>query len=221
MSESEERDFFHGEQRFCIAGLAGPLEVATIAPVQAVSEYVAVICHPDPCHGGTMDNKVVTTVARAFKEMGISSVRFNYRGVGQSAGQHAAGLGETADCLHLLHWLWEQKPRAQVILAGFSFGAYVALRAAPQVARLALLLSIAPAVGLRAFETLIAPDCPWLIIQGEEDEIVDAQAVYAWAAQLPVQARLLRMPGAGHFFHGQLIALRECIVEQVALLLPG
>ena len=207
-------NFSTGDTRFCIPGPAGQLELATLVPKQINSEVIVVICHPDPVQQGTMNNKVVTTIARSLRDLGVRSVRFNYRGVGNSQGTHDDGNGESQDCLAVLAWLQQQQ--ATVALAGFSFGAYVALRAANSCDSLAFLLNIAPAVSLRPFETLQSPTCPWLIIQGENDEVASPTAVYTWAATLPNNARLLRMPDTSHFFHGQLIQLRKHLLTELA-----
>jgi uncharacterized protein len=210
-----------GETRLSIPGVVGELAIATVVPPAATAAAVAVICHPDPRQGGTMDNKVVTTIAKSLCDVAVPSVRFNYRGVAGSAGEYAEGVGETEDCLAVIAWAEAQYPGRALWLMGFSFGGYVALRAANvSTYTPALLLTIAPAVTMRPFAELATPACPWLIIQGEEDEIIPPAAVYAWAQQLPANAQLQRMPGAGHFFHGQLIALRQQLQQWLSLHLP-
>jgi alpha/beta superfamily hydrolase len=131
-------------ERLSIQGPAGALEAIAEDPGVAGSSY-AVVCHPHPLFGGTMDNKVVTTVARALQETGISTVRFNFRGVGASTGTYDQGVGETADADAVASWGTERWPGRTLVAAGFSFGAYIALRLA-QLRALRHLITIAPAV---------------------------------------------------------------------------
>jgi hypothetical protein len=204
-----------------LAGPAGALEIA-VDPAEADSvPIVAIVCHPLPTEGGTMHNKVVTMTARALRECGLDTVRFNFRGVGHSAGTFDHGDGETEDLKALAAWVRAQRPDAALWLAGFSFGSYVALRAAP-VVQPALMLSIAPPVGRSwDFSQIVPPNCPWLVIQGDADEIVDPQAVYAWVAALPEPPELVRMPDTSHFFHRKLIDLRGAIKHGVRPFLPA
>jgi hypothetical protein len=178
-----------------------------------------VVLHPHSLHGGTLQNKVVHTVARSFTELGARSVRFNFRGVGKSGGAYAEGVGETEDVLAVLTWLRARRPDDAIFLAGFSFGAYVALRAAATFP-LAGLLTIAPAVHLYDFDRLAAPQVPWIMFQGERDEVVAAPAVRDWAARQSPPPRLVTFPEAGHFFHQRLHELRAAVAEHFAPLLP-
>jgi alpha/beta superfamily hydrolase len=180
---------------------------------------VAVICHPHPLHGGSMHNKVVTMIARALRELGLATVVFNFRGVGASAGEYDDGHGETEDLVAVATWAQQARPDSALWLAGFSFGSYVAARAA---ARLPVrqMISVAPPVSRWDFAGLASPLCPWLVIQGETDEIVDPQAVYAWVAAQPEPPTLTRMPDTGHFFHRRLMDLRGAIKNGVRTNLP-
>ena len=227
---------FPCNQTLTITGPAGALEALMACPARggsagAVFRPTAVILHPHPLHGGTMQNKVVHTLARAFNELGVASVRFNFRGVGASAGSFAHGVGETEDALAVIEWVRAQRPGAAVWLAGFSFGAYVALRTA-QRANVAGLITVAPAVHLYDFSTLSIPSCPWLLIQGEADEVVPVEAVRAWLsgiAAAPAHPRAPRhlgscpaphpqtlfLPGASHFFHGRLNDLKAALHDFV------
>ena len=157
-----------------------------------------------------MQNKVVHTLARAFAELGIASVRFNFRGVGASAGSFAHGEGETEDALAVIEWVRSRRPGAPIWLAGFSFGAYVALRAAA-TAQVYGLITLAPAVHLYDFSTLTLPQCPWLLIQGEADEVVPVEAVHDWLSGIAPQPQTLFLPDVGHFFHGHLNDLRSAL----------
>lgn len=202
-------------------GPAGVLEVA-VDPAEANPvAVVAIVCHPLPTEGGTMHNKVVTMAARALRELGIDTVRFNFRGTGASAGTFDHGDGESDDLRAVAAWVRATRPDAALWLAGFSFGSYVALRAAPSL-QPALMLSIAPPVGRSwDFAAITPPNCPWLVIQGEADEIVDPQAVFAWIAELPEPPELIRMPDTSHFFHRKLMDLRGAIQHGVRPFLPA
>ncbi len=192
-----------------IAGPAGRLEALVEEPAAPV-RLAAVVCHPHPLFGGTLHNKVVHTVARALRAGGAASVRFNFRGVGASEGAHDAGAGETEDALAAVRWARERWPGLGLVLAGFSFGAVIAIRAATTV-RPAWLISVAPAVDRLDVDNAALPDCPWLIVQGEADEVVAPDAVRIWQARWAPRARLRMLAGVGHFFHGRLHELQDCI----------
>lgn len=202
-----------------LPGPAGPLETLVELPEQDARRGTAVICHPHPLHGGTMHNKVVTMLSRSLVELGLATVRFNFRGVGASAGSYDDGNGETDDLRAVVDWVRRERPDDALWLAGFSFGSYVALRAAAALAPQQL-IQIAPPVGRWAFETITLPDCPWLIVQGEADEVVDPAAVFAWAANLPKNAQLVRMAETSHFFHRRLMDLRGAVKHGVRDNLP-
>lgn len=196
-----------------VDGPAGVLEAAALEGSDPSAPF-AVVCHPHPLYGGTMDNKVVTTVARALQACGMPTIRFNFRGVGASAGAHAAGDGETLDALAVVAWGRRRWAGRDVVVAGFSFGAYVALRVA-QALEPVRLITIAPPVGRFDFTPLTAPACPWLVVQGDADEIVDAGAVRAFADSRIPPPRLVMLAGVGHFFHGQLTVLRDTIEREI------
>jgi uncharacterized protein len=200
-----------------IAGPAGVLEARIEDPVPAGTprRVVGVVCHPHPLHGGTMQNKVVHTAARALQEAGAATVRFNFRGVGASAGRYDQGVGELADALAVVEWARTHFGCEALWLAGFSFGAATALQAAVQGARPHKLVTIAPPVGRIITEPVTRPDCPWLIVQGDQDELIELPAVRAWAAGFAPEPQLKVIEGAEHFFHGKLTQLREAILEFV------
>ena len=205
-----------------LAGPAGRIEAAFDAPDADVPArpLLAIVCHPLPTEGGSMHNKVVTMAARALREVGATTLRFNFRGVGQSEGRFDDGVGELDDLRAVAAWARANHPDKILWLAGFSFGAYVSLRLAVEL-RAAALVSIAPPVGRSwDFSAIEVPTAPWLVIQGEADEIVDPQAVFAWLATLPRQPRLVRMPDTSHFFHRKLIDLRGAIQHEVKAWLP-
>jgi alpha/beta superfamily hydrolase len=196
-----------------IPGPAGDLEARIENPVppDAAHSVVGVLCHPHPLYGGTMQNKVVHTAARAMQEAGAATVRFNFRGVGRSSGHYDKGIGELEDALAVVEWSRAHFGCDAVWLAGFSFGAAVALQAAARSARPRRLVTIAPPVGRIITEPVVRPDCPWLIVQGDRDELVEADAVQAWAAGYEPSPRVLVIAGAEHFFHGKLLELRAGI----------
>ena len=198
-----------------IEGPAGQLEALLEEPHEISRKSVAVLCHPHPQHQGTMLNKVVHTLARSMNDMGLPAVRFNFRGVGASDGSYGEGLGETADTLAVCDWARRHYPGSELWLCGFSFGAMVACRAALDASP-ARLVSIAPPAGRMA--RLLEgrqPDCPWIIVQGEDDEVVDCQEVVDWVNGLAPGPELVVLPDVSHFFHGRLTLLREVLVERL------
>ncbi len=212
-----------------LAGPAGALEAAVDLPEAepapaeagvAALPLVAIVCHPLPTEGGSMHNKVVTMTARALRELGAATVRFNFRGTGASEGTFDEGMGEVEDLKAVAGWVRAQRPGDALWLAGFSFGAYVALCAA-EALQPGLLISIAPPAGRWDFERIAAPTMPWLVIQGEADEVVDPEAVYAWLDRLDAGAQLVRMPDTSHFFHRKLMDLRGAIKHGVKPYLPA
>jgi alpha/beta superfamily hydrolase len=202
------------ETTLFIPGPAGHLEalVTPLKPDVTPRGAVAVICHPHPLHGGAMQNKVVTTLMRVFRDLGLHTVRFNFRGVGKSEGQYAEGVGETEDLLAVVNWVKTQYPNDQLWLAGFSFGAAISIRAASQL-DVSQLVSIAPPVPRLDLLTVPVPHCPWVVVQGEQDEIVVPAEVFAWVDSLNPQPKLIRIPNASHFFHGKLLILRDILEE--------
>jgi Predicted hydrolase of the alpha/beta superfamily len=206
-----------------LPGPAGALEVAVDLPEAGVEPVpvVAIVCHPLPTEGGTMHNKVVTMTARSLRELGVTTVRFNFRGTGASEGTFDNGAGELDDLRAVAAWVRVQRPDDALWLAGFSFGAYVSLRAAEKL-QPGMLISIAPPASGRGwdFDSIAMPTMPWLVIQGDADEIVDPQAVYDWLERNNAQAELVRMPDTGHFFHRKLMDLRGAIKHGVRPYLP-
>jgi alpha/beta superfamily hydrolase len=200
-----------------IDGPAGRIEAVldalqTDVPARAV---LAILCHPLPTEGGTMHNKVVTMTARALRESGAATLRFNFRGAGHSEGRFDDGAGELDDLRAVAAWARAQHPGKALWLAGFSFGAWVSLRVASELQASAL-ISIAPPVGRHwDFSALQTPAIPWLVIQGDADEVVAPQAVYDWIESLPRRPQLVRMPDATHFFHHKLMDLRGAVKHGV------
>ncbi len=208
------------DQALSIDGPAGRIEAAYDQPDGPAVPVLAIVCHPLPTEGGSMHNKVVTMAARALRESGIATLRFNFRGVGQSGGSFDDGDGELDDLRAVAAWARSHHPDQALWLAGFSFGAWVSLRAAVEL-QAAALISIAPPVGRSwGFDGIALPTVPWLVIQGDDDEIVSSGEVHAWVASLAKPPQLVRMPGAGHFFHRKLIDLRGAIRSGVRGWLP-
>ncbi|WP_449447005.1 alpha/beta hydrolase [Thermomonas brevis] len=206
-----------------IDGPAGRLEAAydQAEPEATAQPVLAVICHPLPTEGGTMHNKVVTMTARALRECGIDTLRFNFRGVGASEGAFDDGAGELDDLRAVVAWARAQHPDKALWLAGFSFGAWVSLRGAMELGAAAV-ISIAPPVGRSwAFDDIALPEVPWLVIQGDADEVVDAAAVRDWVASLPSPPTLVEMPDTSHFFHRKLMDLRGALKNGVRGWLPS
>ncbi|HEY4145247.1 alpha/beta hydrolase [Pinirhizobacter sp.] len=214
-------DIFPAEAlSFALPGPAGKLEVAAdpADPAEARRGTV-VICHPHPLQGGTMHNKVVTMLERSLRESGLDTVRFNFRGVGASEGEFDNGLGEGDDLAAVVEWARRVHPGDALWLAGFSFGSFVSISNAVRLHADAL-VSIAPPAGRWDFSSLRTPTCHWLIVQGEEDEIVDPQTVYDWIDSLDAEPALVRMPETSHFFHRRLMDLRGAVKHGVKDWLP-
>ncbi|HQT30402.1 MAG TPA: alpha/beta hydrolase [Thiobacillus sp.] len=165
------------------------------------------VAHPHPLHGGTLDNKVVTTLAKAANEAGWVSVRPNFRGVGMSDGIYDAGMGETEDLLAVARFVEASYPNLPWALAGFSFGAFVQHRLRQQLDARRLIL-VAPAVTMYAFDP-VPPDS--VLIYGDADELIPPAAMLHWAEQQQITVKVI--PNAGHFFHGKLSELRQAFTE--------
>jgi len=214
-----------GSERTLLEGGAGSIEVAAAMPLNA--RAIAVIAHPHPLYGGTMDNKVVTTLARAFVEAGVAAFRFNFRGVGRSAGAHDHGRGETEDLLRVIEHARSRVSHVPLCLAGFSFGGAVATRASG-VADFAQLVLVAP--GFRRITAAGMGEAPdpedpalgapgrhgpanTVVIHGDLDATVPLSDSLAWAAVREVPVVVI--PGAEHFFHRKLHVLREAVARWI------
>ena len=197
-----------------IDGPAGRLQCIVDSPRRSPTSGCAVVCHPHPQHGGTMHNKVVHTLARAFVTSGIRTLRFNFRGTEESEGKYDAGVGELDDALACVEWMREQGEPRPLWLGGFSFGAAIAIRAAV-TARVDGLISVAPAVHRFAEGLVGQPACPWLVLQGDEDELVDVADTIEWLNGLEPGPELQVFDGAEHFFHGRLVELRQAAIAFV------
>jgi alpha/beta superfamily hydrolase len=193
-----------GERRLSIPGPAGALEIALNVP-EVSPRGIALVAHPHPQQGGTLDNKVVQTLAKTFVALEYAAVRFNFRGVEGSAGEFDGGIGETDDALAALAYAKRQFGDLPIVLAGFSFGSFVQTRVAQTVTPERMVL-VGPAVGRFAVQTVPADT---IVIHGEQDDVVALADVFSWAR--PQQLPIVVFPGCGHFFHGRLPQLQRVI----------
>jgi len=205
LNAGEHRTEFHGE--------AGVIEAIVHIPenINDVQiKAVAVCCHPHPLFEGAMTNKVVHTLAKVMTKLGMIAVRFNFRGVGKSEGEHDHTRGETRDLVAICEVIKQQFPAAQLWLSGFSFGSYVSAKAAAEVGA-AQLISVSPPVGHYDFNDIADPGCPWLVLMGEVDEVVSPEAVFNWLAESPERYTVIRFPETGHFYHGKLVKMMDLL----------
>lgn len=200
------------DELYRLPGPAGVIEAcwetAQSAGAQLPSRMVAVLAHSHPLYGGAMDNKVVTTLARMYRRLGVDAVRFNFRGVGASAGSHDQGRGEVEDMLAVVQWALARVPQSALLLAGYSFGSAIAAAASEQVAARHLAL-VAPPVDRYPYAPQGDFACPATIVLGGADDIVAVEEVSAWARQRLSPADIIVLPAASHFFHGELTELES------------
>jgi len=203
------------KQQFLIDGAVGDLEALLEVAADRDISGCAVVCHPHPVHGGTMQNKVAHTLARSFLGLGFAVLRFNFRGVGSSEGSFDDGRGELQDVLAATTWVRTEYPDVPLWISGFSFGAAMAIRAAVEVEPSGL-VSIAPAVARFADRLDPQPGCPWLIVQGDQDELVAIEETISWLNELEPGPELEVFTDTEHFFHGKLTQLRDAVEEFVS-----
>ena len=201
------------EVALLLEGPIGPLEARYQNNPQATG--LALLCHPNPAQGGSMLNKVVSTLQRAARDAGYSTLRFNFRGVGASAGTHCLGEGEVDDAEAALNWLCAQHADLPVTLLGFSFGGYVAaslaVRCQASGQGVQHLLLVAPAVSRLPDDVGFSAQTRLTLIQPEQDEVISAEQVYVWSAGLVRDHELLKVAECGHFFHGKLVELKDLV----------
>ena len=209
------------EKTFYLQGKTGKIECLAGAPAnkEESRKAVGIICHPHPLFGGTMHNKVTHMIEKAFKDLGLHTVRFNFRGVGESDGEYDNGIGETQDLITVCQWAKQVIPDHDIWLAGFSFGSYCALSACSDI-KPTQFLTVAPPVERFDYTDLAIPDCPWLVIQGEDDDVVTPKAVYDYVNNLEPRPQLVTFK-AGHFFHRRLIDLKGAIINGILRQLPN
>ena len=199
-------------------GPCGPLEALYLDLPDA--RGLALLCHPNPVQGGTMLNKVVSTLQRTARDAGYSTLRFNYRGVGQSAGSHDMAGGEVDDAEAIALWLRAQQPQLPLSMLGFSYGGFVAaalagrLEAQGQVVE--RLFMVAPAVQRLQAPERLSEHAVLTVIQPEQDEVIDPTVVFAWSQALPRPHELLKVAECGHFFHGKLTDLKDVVLPRLA-----
>lgn len=211
---------------FCIAAPAGELEVDTLwqndDPQDANTHTVALLCHPNPLFQGTMSNKVVTTMYRFARDNGMHVVRFNFRGVGKSTGEHDYGVGEINDAMTVLQWVMTQTTARNVWLGGFSFGGYITARVAEQLmlyahvwgledVNIAKVALIAPSVERNDVSDLSLPTQKTVQIFGDADDVINPDNMLSFAKRMQIDYHIVQ--GAGHFFHGQLGELKQLLNE--------
>lgn len=214
LSNFEQQMQVAGEHAFTVEGAAGRLEGRLLVPANRLP-YVALLGHPHSLQGGTMQNKVVTTLARCFEQAGIASIRMNFRGVEGSQGVFDHGVGESEDLVDLAQTLLKSFPDTRWICAGFSFGSYVTARAACALAA-DVLISVAPPVTRFDFSACTPAPRNWTILQGDTDEVVSLQAVLDFAASHQPPLPVVRFPDTGHFFHGKLRELKQAVMTIVS-----
>jgi len=200
-----------------IDGPAGKLEIAVNEATSPEHNAWGIVCHPHPLYGGTMHNKVVTTLAKTFQGMGVTTIRFNFRGVMRSEGRFDNGNGELEDLLAVIDWVQKEKNKNEIWLAGFSFGSYIAAKAATQI-KVEKLVTVAPPIQHFPMKDLPPIFCRWVLVQGELDDVVPAKAVLEWAESRDPQPIIIRFPQAGHFFHGALTELKAALLEELIAL---
>ena len=206
---SDNSVFSSKDQLRSIAGPCGQLEMLTRAGDDAsgsLKDWLVVICHPHPQHGGTMHNKVVTTVARAAREQGLDSLRFNYRGVGASEGVYGEFEGEREDFRSVIDWVLKETDKSRLILAGFSFGSAIVALESKGVSQTEHIVLIAPPVERYTYPQQFIT--PVSVIQGTEDEIVEADGVTDWVRKIQTPFDYYYSSDTSHFFHGKLVELR-------------
>lgn len=202
-------------KKIFITGAAGQIECQINHPDQSLfasPKGIALVAHPHPLYGGTMDNKVVQTLSRTFIDLGYVTARMNFRGVGKSEGVHDAGMGETDDMHTLLSYIRSQYPDLPFVLAGFSFGTFVQsqlnerLTQADDAAQRMVL--VGAAAGKWAMPNIAADT---ILIHGELDDTIPLQAVFEWLR--PQDIPVVVIPGADHFFHGRLMHIKKIVSD--------
>lgn len=211
----------HDSRNFFLHGPAGRLEAVLWTPVSASPVLAAVVCHPHPLFGGTLHNKVVYNTAKALDSLGIPTLRFNFRGAGQSEGEHHRGIGERDDVRAALDFLAKEFPRVPLLVAGFSFGCWVGLRVGCSDSRVTDLIGLGAPVNDSDFSYLLECAKPKLFVQGANDQFGDAGKLHELVKSLPGENRLEIVPGAEHFFAGKLDLLDHAVTSWLKARYPS
>ena len=200
-----------------LTGPAGRIETLVGVPDQVPPEApdaVAIICHGLPETGGRIQGRVTHLIDKSLRQLGLRTVRFSFRGVGDSAGEHDQGTGETEDLLEIVRWVQYHNPNRELWLGGYDFGSYVTARAA-QIVDCKHLISVAPTVAKFDYAGLTRPDCHWLIVHGDEDETTPVEMVQDWVNWMAPPAQLIVMQETNHKFKRRLMDLRGVIKNGV------
>ncbi len=200
------------EKKIDVKGPVGNLEAIVSIPAESQKPLVFIMCHPNSQQGGSMNNKVVTTLCKVANQIGAIAIRFNFRSVGESAGEFGNGAGEQEDLHAIIAWAKANYPENRLALGGFSFGSYVATAVASQV-KPEFLVTVAPPVSHYDFMKIQPREFPWVLLQGDQDDVVEMKDVLQWYERIEHKPELLIFEGAGHFFHGRLIELRDRVQE--------
>ncbi len=201
---------------FLFDGPTGQLEALLAAPeTQNSLNAIAVVCHPHPLHEGTLHNKITYMIAKTLIDHGIPTLRFNFRGVGKSQGSFANGVGEKDDLISAIEKMRQIFPDKHLWLGGFSFGSCMALKASHEE-NAKQLFTVAPPVKAIYFTNFTPPQCPWLLLQGLADEIVNAQDVLDWCSELESPPKILTYDGVGHYFHRRLGDIKSAITAHIS-----
>jgi len=203
------------KQTFLIQGQTGKIEVAHDFVKKGNHLNISVIiCHPHPQHEGTMNNKVVTTISRAFKELGVESYRFNYRGVGKSEGVYDNGIGEFEDLKEVHNFVKKEKPKHKIIIAGFSFGGGIAYKGASSLYDIVALVTVGMSLRSFSVDDFTLPSINWLAVHSIDDDVVPAKDTFDYILnQISAELTLLKVNNTGHFFHGKLMLLKNEIIK--------
>lgn len=203
-------------EKILIAGAAGAIEIAMHVSAEFTPRALAIVSHPHPLFGGTMDNKVITTISRAMFDAGAATYRYNFRGIGKSEGEHDHGRGETKDLLHVIAWARTRHPDLPLWLAGFSFGGAVTLAASEQINVNEMVL-VAPAFARMSHWQNVAdggkPPASTLLIHGEADDTVPLADSLGWAR--PREIAVTVVPNADHFFHLRLHIVKRLVLRHL------
>jgi alpha/beta superfamily hydrolase len=198
-----------------IAGPAGPLEALLDLP-DGEPRAVAVFGHPHPLQGGTMHTKALYQAAKAMPRIGVAAIRFNFRGVGRSAGEFDAGPGEKEDFRAAIDFMCERYPDLPVWAAGMSFGSWIAMTTGAEDPRVSLLFGIAPPVDRYDFDSLLTCTLPKFIVHGEDDELISIKAVRKFYSQIPEPKELVTIEHANHLFEGKTPLVAEAVEDLLA-----